>query len=336
MYKINRVNKSLFKQKKFWVLITSAIVGTSIITGTISYTNSNKSRYGQYYGAESPTNEDRIIWSDYVPEQTEIVQFMDYPSEKEVARVFKGLSNKKYYRVEIKDIEENSEWMEIPENGLITINRNDFSDNQYNHQFQLCFSNGPMDNNVEYRTLYYSDCSKEQIEIFSERRKRMLESVKDKIKDNDSDFDKVKKVYDYVIHDVSYNFDSFSTSDLDNYTYCYDSFLGIYYTDCAGYTDIINYIFDNIGIESFPVVDNTNGHVWNIVNIYGKYYHLDATYSDTGSFYETSKYRYFLVSDDFMRSENRWFIKEKDVTCDEIYDLENIVREKDVKYRGFR
>lgn len=46
------------------------------------------------------------------------------------------------------------------------------------------------------------------------------------------------------------------------------------YTDCSGYTDIFNYVFNEIGIESYTVVDNTNGHVWNMVKVDGKCYHL--------------------------------------------------------------
>lgn len=335
MYKIKIVNKSIFKRKKLWILITSGIVGTSIISGGI-YNNINKRYYGEYNGSDTPRYQDRIIWDDYVSDRTEVVYFFTYPSDELVVRIFKGLSNKQYYKVSIDGVDENSEWMEIPKDGLITINRNDFSDNQYYHDFKLCFSSGSDDNALEYCTLFASECSKDQIKVFSDRRKRMLEEIKGKIKDSDSDFDKVKKVYDYVIHSVAYNHNPVSQSDIENLNYCYDNFLGVYYTDCAGYADIINYIFDNIDIDSFSVVDNTHGHVWNVVNVDGKYYHLDATYSDTGSYYGTSKYRYFLVSDDFMRSENRWFIKEKDVSCDEMYDLENIVREKDVKYRGFK
>lgn len=117
---------------------------------------------------------------------------------------------------------------------------------------------------------------------------------------------------------------------------CYEDSHGIYHTDCCGYTDTLNYVFDSVGIENYRVIDNTNGHIWNIVKVGNTFYHLDATYSDTGSYTGTSKYRYFLVSDAFMRSENRWFVSEMDISCDCIYNLENVVTQKDVKYRGFK
>lgn len=97
---------------------------------------------------------------------------------------------------------------------------------------------------------------------------------------------------------------------------------------------MLNYVLQDIGIESFSAMDNTNGHIWNIVKINDKYYHLDATYSDIGSFTNTSKYRYFLVSDEFMHNENRWCVPEKDVTCNEMYDLTNTKIGDNVKYRN--
>ena len=104
--------------------------------------------------------------------------------------------------------------------------------------------------------------------------------------------------------------------------------------DCGGYTDFMNIALNHVGIESFTVLDDTHGHVWNIVNIDGKYYHLDATYSDTSSWENTSKYRYFLVSDSYMLADHRYFVAEKEVKCNETYDLTGFVSNQDVTCRG--
>lgn len=167
----------------------------------------------------------------------------------------------------------------------------------------------------EIRCVVYADDNLEEVQKANIIRNTMIEEYKKIIDENDTDFDKVKKAYNFVIDYTQYYR---IKSPLDDYEYYIDD-KGIYHTDCAGYTDIINAILNSVNIESFTVV--CEGHIWNIVNVDGSYYHLDATYSDTGSFTHTSRYRYFLVSDNFMQEEKRWFIKEKDVECNENYDL---------------
>ena len=335
---IKNINFKFFKKRVAIVLVTTSIIGASIVAGEYNIFKKNKNYYGQYNGSDQPKYEDRIVYDNYIPNNTTISGFTYYASNEYKYKIFKGLSKCSHYRIEIKGTEplECSKWIEIPNDGLITINRSNFSDNQYGHDFIIRFGiydsnkNEIIDKYNENNVIFASNCSKEDIEKNEKIKNKLLEAVKKIIKQEDTEFYKVKKTYDYIIKNIAYNFNSINTVNLTI------SNFGKYYTDCAGYTDILNYIFNNIGIESFSSVDNTNGHIWNIVKVDGRYYHLDATYSDTGSWDATSKYRYFLVSDDFMLDEGRFFIKEKDVTCDNMYNLTDYnIREQDLKYRTF-
>lgn len=332
-------NYRKFKNRKN-IYFTTALFGISAILGMHELNNIKEKRiYTCDYSAEPLTPIDKYVWKDIIPTKTETMLYTFLPSDIIECKAFIGSNEMTHYRIEINDdrhkIVEYSDWKEIPVDGLITINRNDFN-NKYGKNYNICYGKYDKDlcdfevekfNNP--LTFYYE--IKEELDYFNDVRNIMVENFKKKIEKDDTDFDKVKKAYDFVIKNIQYNH-NVSISDFTSITDYFNS-KGIFYTDCTGYTDIINNLLSSVGVESFSVMDYSIGHIWNIVKVDNKYYHLDSTYSDTGSFIGTSQYRYFLVSDDYMRSEGRWFIKEKDVKCNEDYNLSSILSLKDKKYR---
>ena len=106
-----------------------------------------------------------------------------------------------YYRIEIVDSTplECSEWEEIPSSGIITINRSDFSSNQYVHGIRIVYGlydaqlGVIVSDKYEYADIFNSNCTRELVDEYNEYRLRILEGVKEILKENDSDFDKVKK-----------------------------------------------------------------------------------------------------------------------------------------------
>lgn len=330
MTKLTSINWKFLKKKKTLFLVTGVVLGISFTSGAIN----SKKEINPYYKNqdESFSEAADYIWRRIIPEHTITEIFTYLPSDIYKFRAFKGESMKSHYRIEIMGehhiVVENSNWQEIPADGLITINRNDYSvDNRYGKYIYIHYGTyneklgtiieeeGLWDYLNEIRCVVYADDNLEEVQKANMIRNTMIEEYKKIIDENDTDFDKVKKAYNFVIDYTQYYR---IKNPLDDYEYYIDD-KGIYHTDCAGYTDFINAILNSVDIESFTVV--CEGHIWNIVNIDGSYYHLDATYSDTGSFTHTSRYRYFLVSDNFMQEEKRWFIKEKDVECNENYDL---------------
>ena len=85
MYRISVINRSFFNSKKILSLITSAALGISIVIGT----KSNKKYYGEYNGNLVPKYEDKLVWENYIPENTQTVHFLTYPSDYYKVRFLK-------------------------------------------------------------------------------------------------------------------------------------------------------------------------------------------------------------------------------------------------------
>lgn len=92
----------------------------------------------------------------------------------------------------------------------------------------------------------------------------------------DSDYDRVRAVYDYIINTVDYDLNSPDNQNI------YSSLVN-HVSVCAGYAKAAQYLLQQSGIQAFYVTGTIvpNGdHGWDIVRIDGKYYHVDPTFGD--------------------------------------------------------
>lgn len=91
---------------------------------------------------------------------------------------------------------------------------------------------------------------------------------------------------------------------------------------CEGYARSMQLLLDRAGIKNYLVIgdgkteEGTEAHMWNIVEIDGKNYHLDATWNDTGN-ENAIGYLYFNVTDDFI-SRDHLNIKPENNNCTEM------------------
>ena len=95
-------------------------------------------------------------------------------------------------------------------------------------------------------------------------------------------YEKVKTVYTYVIDLADYE-----SSEDDQ------SIAGIFWRKkavCAGYARAVQYLLERLGIPCIyaegSARESGEGHAWNIVEIDGQYYYVDATNGDQPSFLE--------------------------------------------------
>lgn len=101
-------------------------------------------------------------------------------------------------------------------------------------------------------------------------------SILNRVQTNWTDYEKIKYVYESVITSVEY-----VTGAPDNQN-IYSSLVNKK-SVCAGYTRACQYLLQQMGIECLFVpgmVNQTEGHAWNIVKCNGNYYQMDATFGD--------------------------------------------------------
>ena len=92
------------------------------------------------------------------------------------------------------------------------------------------------------------------------------------IKDEMSNYDKIKLFHDYVINNTVYDKDKIQES------YTAYSLITTGKSICGGYSDIMAIYLNMLGIQNYKIT--SDNHVWNLVNLDGSWYHLDLTWDD--------------------------------------------------------
>ncbi len=109
--------------------------------------------------------------------------------------------------------------------------------------------------------------------------KEAVKSIEDKLFDpNLSTEDQIKKIHDYIIDNSKYD-----SNRTDNNVIEYKSDIAYGpliegYGICGGYSDAMELFLEDLDIKSYKVSSDT--HVWNAINLYNKWYHLDLTWDD--------------------------------------------------------
>lgn len=145
---------------------------------------------------------------------------------------------------------------------------------------------------INYEKLY----SKEQIEFINKEVDKIVEELNLNSADL-TDREKVKLIHDYII-----NLSKYSTENNDDKTA-----YGLLFNktaNCRGYTETTSILLNRAGIDTLPI---SNGHhVWNLVKLNNKWYHLDVTWDDPVSSDGTDHliYDYYLINSEKLESLN--------------------------------
>lgn len=135
--------------------------------------------------------------------------------------------------------------------------------------------------------------SKTEEQFIEEELKKIINLI---IKDDMTEYQKVRAINDYLVERYEYDYTLKSSSAY--------SALSTNHAICQGYSMTAYKLFKYANIES-KIVIGTSGnqsHSWNIVKINNCWYHLDITNNDS-----TSSDKYFLKSDDWLKSNNyKW------------------------------
>lgn len=105
------------------------------------------------------------------------------------------------------------------------------------------------------------------------------------------EYEKVKYVFNYIVTNTEYDLLAPNNQNIL-------SVVEEGRTVCQGYAKMMQYILNKMGVFCIlceGIVKGTEAHVWNIVRIDGKYYHVDATWGDSSYNLESEYSKQFSV-----------------------------------------
>lgn len=153
--------------------------------------------------------------------------------------------------------------------------------------------------NVTYKVKYFTTSAQE-----TAVQKKIDGILKTIIKPTMTQFQKVKAVNDYIVSNTSYGSKT-KASPHSAYALLFEG-----QAVCQGYALTAYKMLEQAGIETKYVVGYVNGneaHAWNMVEVDGKWYHLDTTWNDPlPNRIGASSYDYFLVSDAQLKKDHTW------------------------------
>ena len=153
--------------------------------------------------------------------------------------------------------------------------------------------------------------------IASDIEKIAAQIIGELINPNQSEYDKVRVLHDYLKCNLEYDLDMANNNNLsDRRNVEAHSIVGAFLKHkcvCEGFAKAMKYLCDRVGVECWVVFGNGNSsvsngpHGWNIVRINGYYHHVDVTwdnqYSDDAFM---PNYGYFCLSDEEIAKDHTW------------------------------
>lgn len=121
--------------------------------------------------------------------------------------------------------------------------------------------------------------------------------IEENIKEDMSDYEKEKAIYDWLIGYTSYSNQNLAPiSSGDQYAHLPYGVFKYHQAICVGNATTMKLFLDIFGIENQIIHSTEEGeHAWNLVKLDGDWYHCDATFD--GSSNGTPDYSYFNVPD---------------------------------------
>lgn len=154
------------------------------------------------------------------------------------------------------------------------------------------------DTMVEFYSVISADECEHKVAVLNNAVNRIVASLED----NMSEFEREKFIHDFVINNNEYKTNVTSVSDGWEYFTIYGTLVKGE-SVCEGYAKSIQLLANLCGIQCLTIrgVGNNVGHMWNVINIDGEWYHLDATWDDT---INGAEYDFFNVDDEMIKTSH--------------------------------
>lgn len=142
--------------------------------------------------------------------------------------------------------------------------------------------------------------SETDINLLNETIKNIEKEI---IKPNLSTTDQIRAIHDYIINNSKYD-----SNRTDNNIIEYKSDIAYGpliegFGICGGYADAMALFLNDLGIKNYKV--SSAAHIWNAVNLYDTWYHLDLTWDDpvTDTGVDLLEEDFFLVSTEKLQQQ---------------------------------
>lgn len=147
---------------------------------------------------------------------------------------------------------------------------------------------------------------------------KKCEEVLNSLSQPDDDWQTEREIHDYIVKNCEYKI----VEDELVYSSSYGALVNGE-AACEGYSKAAKQLLDMAGIESAVIsgisgVEDSEGpHMWNVVNVYGDYYHLDCTWDDpvNDDGRQVKTYAYFNLSDEMIEATHSDFSYDFDCTA---------------------
>ena len=142
---------------------------------------------------------------------------------------------------------------------------------------------------------------------YQERIDREVDKILADAPKDDSDYEKVKYCFDYIVSNTSYNVSAPNNQNIISVFINNESV-------CQGYTLAMKYLLDRLGVQCAVVYGSANGsnHSWNLVKIDGTWCYVDVTWGDSSyrNYVDTEtideiNYNYFACNNDILRATHK-------------------------------
>lgn len=157
--------------------------------------------------------------------------------------------------------------------------------------------------------------NKVTIKITHNYDKRMIYDINNKVNQiiskyitpNMNDKEKIRVIHDYIINTTKYDKNKSENSHL-----AYGALLeGL--AICSGYTDAMSIFLYKLNIPNYKISDMDEEHIWNLVKLDDKWYHLDLTWDDPiNDLTDVLSHKYFLITtDELNRNDQKHIFNEQ-------------------------
>lgn len=141
---------------------------------------------------------------------------------------------------------------------------------------------------------------------------RVKQVIKSVIRSNMTKYEKVKAVHNWMIRNVKYDYYSLMQGYVPEVSHTAKGALIKKVAVCDGYAHAYQMVMKKLKVPCRFVVGKSKGigHAWNMVQLSGKWYHVDVTFDDPivngSNKNKTPYYNYFLKSTSVMKKTHIW------------------------------